>query len=38
MGIDRSATIAATGQLIQRYQDEGYQFVTVPEMMNAKTA
>lgn len=34
MGIDRSATIAATDRLIQRYRDAGYQFVTVEEMMN----
>jgi hypothetical protein len=35
MGIDRSATIAATDRLVQRYKDEGFQFVTIPEMMDA---
>ncbi|MFB3916856.1 MAG: polysaccharide deacetylase family protein [Terriglobales bacterium] len=34
MGIDRTATIAATDQLIRRYRDEGYEFVTVEQMMN----
>ena len=32
-GADRSYTVAATGRLISRYQAEGYEFVTVPEMM-----
>ena len=34
MGVDRSATVAATDRLITRYSGEGYSFVTVPEMMS----
>ena len=33
MGADRAATVAATDRLIARYKGEGYQFVTVPEMI-----
>jgi peptidoglycan/xylan/chitin deacetylase (PgdA/CDA1 family) len=33
MGVDRSHTVAATDRLITRYKAEGYEFVTVPEMM-----
>src|SRR6267143_4756646 len=33
MGADRSQTVAATDHLIGRYRSEGYEFVTVPEMM-----
>ena len=32
-GADRSWTVKATDNLIRRYQSEGYEFVTVPEMM-----
>jgi peptidoglycan/xylan/chitin deacetylase (PgdA/CDA1 family) len=32
-GADRSQTVIATDQLISRYKSEGYEFVTVPEMM-----
>jgi peptidoglycan/xylan/chitin deacetylase (PgdA/CDA1 family) len=32
-GADRSHTVAATDRLIARYKSEGYEFVTVPEMM-----
>ena len=32
-GADRSHTIKATDNLIRRYKDEGYAFVTVPEML-----
>lgn len=35
MGADRSATVEATDRLIRRYKAEGYQFVTVPEMMSS---
>jgi peptidoglycan-N-acetylglucosamine deacetylase len=34
MGADRSATVAATDKIIRRYKDEGYRFVTVPQMQN----
>lgn len=36
MGADRSQTLQATDNLLKRYRDEGYEFVTIPEMM-AKT-
>jgi peptidoglycan/xylan/chitin deacetylase (PgdA/CDA1 family) len=33
LGTDRSRTVAATDLLITRYKAEGYEFVTVPELM-----
>jgi peptidoglycan/xylan/chitin deacetylase (PgdA/CDA1 family) len=33
MGTDRSHTVAATDRLIESYKAEGYEFVTVEEMM-----
>jgi len=36
IGADRSASVRATELIIQRYQGEGYEFVTIPEMMKAK--
>lgn len=33
LGMDRSHTAAATDRLIGRYKAEGYQFVTIPEML-----
>jgi peptidoglycan-N-acetylglucosamine deacetylase len=36
MGTDRSQTVAATDHLIARYQSEGYEFVTIPQMLAAK--
>ncbi len=32
MGADRAQTVIATDNLIQRYRDQGYEFVTVEEM------
>jgi len=32
-GADRSQTVIATDRLIARYKSEGYEFVTIPEMM-----
>lgn len=32
-GADRSHTVIATDNLIRKYKDEGYEFVTVPEML-----
>jgi len=32
-GTDRSQTVLATDRLIERYKAEGYNFVTIPEMM-----
>jgi peptidoglycan/xylan/chitin deacetylase (PgdA/CDA1 family) len=34
MGADRSQTVLATDHMIQRYKAEGYEFVTIPEMMS----
>jgi len=31
-GADRAQTVLATGMLLERYQAEGYEFVTVPQM------
>ena len=36
MGADRSQTVLATEQLIKRYKSEGYEFVTVPQMLIGK--
>jgi peptidoglycan-N-acetylglucosamine deacetylase len=33
MGADRSQTVLATERLICRYKGEGYEFVTIPKMM-----
>ncbi|MGA8309469.1 MAG: polysaccharide deacetylase family protein [Terriglobales bacterium] len=33
-GADRSSTVTATDRLISRYKSEGYEFVTIPEMMS----
>jgi peptidoglycan-N-acetylglucosamine deacetylase len=33
-GADRSHTVKATDNLIRKYKDEGYEFVTVPEMLD----
>jgi peptidoglycan/xylan/chitin deacetylase (PgdA/CDA1 family) len=32
MGADRAQTVMATENLIRRYKDQGYEFVTVEEM------
>jgi len=32
-GADRSYTVTATDRLISRYKSEGYEFVTIPEMI-----
>jgi len=37
MGADRSQTVLATDRLIDRYKTEGYEFVTIPEMMERKS-
>jgi len=34
MGADRAQTVIATENLIRRYKDEGFEFVTVAEMTN----
>ncbi|HEV2398509.1 MAG TPA: polysaccharide deacetylase family protein [Candidatus Sulfotelmatobacter sp.] len=33
MGADRSQTVIATESMIRRYRSEGYEFVTIPEML-----
>src|SRR5919204_303096 len=33
LGLDRARTVEATDRLIRRCTDQGYEFVTVPEMM-----
>ena len=33
MGADRSQTVIATENLIRKYKDQGYKFVTIPAMM-----
>jgi peptidoglycan/xylan/chitin deacetylase (PgdA/CDA1 family) len=38
MGADRSQTVHATDHLLKRYQDQGYEFVTIPEMMGKRVA
>ena len=35
MGADRSQTVLATDHLIARYKSEGYEFVTIPQMLQA---
>jgi peptidoglycan/xylan/chitin deacetylase (PgdA/CDA1 family) len=37
-GADRSYTVTATDRLISRYNSEGYEFVTIPEMMRKAVA
>jgi peptidoglycan-N-acetylglucosamine deacetylase len=34
MGADRSQAVVATNHLIERYKAEGYEFVTIPQMMS----
>lgn len=34
MGADRAHTVQATRALLQRYKDEGFRFVTIPEMIS----
>jgi peptidoglycan/xylan/chitin deacetylase (PgdA/CDA1 family) len=36
LGVDRSFTVSAVNQLIGRCRDQGFTFVTVPEMMKEK--
>ena len=33
MGIDRAQSVLATDNLIQRYRDQAYEFVTVEDML-----
>ena len=36
MGADRAQTVVATDHLITRYRVEGYEFLTIPQMMESK--
>lgn len=36
MGADRSQTVLATDHLLSRYRSEGYEFVTIPQMLEQK--
>jgi peptidoglycan/xylan/chitin deacetylase (PgdA/CDA1 family) len=38
LGADRSQTVKATDALITRYKAEGYEFVTIPQMLASETA
>jgi peptidoglycan-N-acetylglucosamine deacetylase len=38
MGADRKHTVEATDRLISQYKREGYEFVTIPEMMGKQLA
>ena len=38
MGADRSQTVLATDRLLSRYQAEGYEFQTIPNMMRNPSA
>jgi peptidoglycan/xylan/chitin deacetylase (PgdA/CDA1 family) len=38
MGSDRSHTVEATERLVAHYKAEGYQFITIPEMMKKQLA
>jgi peptidoglycan/xylan/chitin deacetylase (PgdA/CDA1 family) len=33
MGADRSRTVTASQQIVSRYQGDGYEFVTIPQML-----
>jgi peptidoglycan/xylan/chitin deacetylase (PgdA/CDA1 family) len=35
VGVDRSRSVEATERLLTRYRDEGFRFVTIPEMMGS---
>lgn len=37
-GFDRSRTVAAANELIRRYRDQGYEFLSVGEMLQASSA
>jgi peptidoglycan/xylan/chitin deacetylase (PgdA/CDA1 family) len=36
IGADRSRTVAATDRILSRYKGEGYDFVSIPQMMEKK--
>jgi peptidoglycan/xylan/chitin deacetylase (PgdA/CDA1 family) len=36
MGSDRSRTVAASDEILTRYGEEGYEFVTIPQMLSCQ--
>jgi peptidoglycan/xylan/chitin deacetylase (PgdA/CDA1 family) len=38
IGVDRSRSIEATERIVLRYEGEGYQFVTIPQMLDQQSA
>ena len=38
LGVNRAHTVEATDRMIRRYKEEGYEFVTIPEMMMTNAA
>ncbi len=36
IGVDRSRSVEATDRIVSRYQPEGYEFVTIPQMMEGQ--
>jgi peptidoglycan-N-acetylglucosamine deacetylase len=36
MGADRAQTVLATDRLIAKYKSQGYEFVTIPQMLSAR--
>jgi hypothetical protein len=38
IGVDRSRSVAATSSILLRYKGEGYEFSTIPQMMEQQLA
>jgi len=38
IGVDRSRSVEATDRLLSRYKSEGFEFVTIPQMMERRSA
>ena len=38
MGVDRSRSVEASDRILSRYRGEGFEFVTIPEMMDRQLA
>ena len=36
MGADRSRTVASSDEILTRYKEEGYEFVTIPQMLSCQ--
>ena len=37
IGVDRSRSVEASDRILKRYRSEGYEFVTIPEMMRSSS-